>query len=125
MSTGMKFSIRRRLLAVAMLGGITFVLAVVALGWPFGSANRQRLARARDGVEQELARLRANVPPQASGIAMRVEGPMELRSGVLEEGGTPADLDLQGVPEAGRMVSDAVTRSRATGTTILLDHQTA
>jgi signal transduction histidine kinase len=118
----MAFSIRHRLLAIAMLGVVACILAVYALGWPLGMGSRQRLARAQDGIEHELARLTANPPPPASAPSVRFEGPMELHSGAIDDDQFP-DGQSVGGRKASAMVRDALMRSRVTAGTVVLDTQ--
>jgi signal transduction histidine kinase len=117
-----KFSIRRGFLLVAGLGAVACALAAFALDWPPGSANRQRASRARDGVAQELERLRSDPQARAASVS-RIEGPMEVRSGVIAPGDSFDRIDPSLWTQAAAMLDAAKQRSQRSGERVILDQK--
>lgn len=108
----MKFSIRTALLAIAVLGAVTCVLALYVLGRPLAAANRQRVERARDGVENEVHRLRTGVTPRHARAASAMFG---MRSGYLAEGETADKIDPLPWPEARAAIQQVLDESAQSG----------
>jgi signal transduction histidine kinase len=112
----MKFSIRSRLLVVAVLGAITCLLSLYALARPFAVANRQRLERAKDSVEHEVERVRDARAPRASN---------GMRSGRVDRGASFDDVDPPLWHDAPGALREAVAESAASGEVVLLERPVA
>jgi signal transduction histidine kinase len=108
----MKFSIRTALLTVAVLGALTCVLALYVLGRPLAAANSQRIERARDGVENEVHRLRTGASPRHARPASAMFG---MRSGYLAQGEAADKIDPLPWPEARAAIQRVLDESAQSG----------
>ena len=108
----MAYSIRRGLLSVAGLGALTCALSLYVLGRPIMMANANRVERSRDGVEQEVERLRSTPEGADTRPSSNMYG---MRSGYIAAGQSFGDMRPplpEGVPDALRDAVDEVSSSQ-------------
>lgn len=106
--TPMRFSIKNRMLTVAVLGLATCLLALYALGRPLAAANTNRIERARVSVEQEVERLRTHGPRRPDESSL-----LGVRSGIsrADEPLEAVDFDID--PDAAQALAEVRGSARA------------
>ena len=109
-----KISIRRSLIAVALLGAVTCVVSLFALQRMIATTTTQRVERARDIVLQQLEVIRSTddaVSGSGAGPAIAIPTMLGMRGGVIAAGTSACTVLPPLDATACALVDDALARS--------------